>query len=71
MDALGGIGQPLSLLLKLNPAVTKLALYDIVHTPGVAADISHCETRNSSHHIWKEKLDFWTCQSKIFLLKST
>jgi len=45
MGASGGIGQPLSLLLKLNPAVTKLALYDIVHTPGVAADLSHCETR--------------------------
>jgi len=45
MGAAGGIGQPLSLLLKLNPAVTKLNLYDIVHTPGVAADLSHCETR--------------------------
>ena len=42
-----GIGQPLSLLLKLTPAVSKLALYDIVHTPGVAADLSHCETRNT------------------------
>merc|ERR1712137_837423 len=41
MGASGGIGQPLSLLLKLNPAVTKLNLYDIVHTPGVAADIGH------------------------------
>ena len=45
MGASGGIGQPLSLLLKLNPAVSKLALYDIVHTPGVAADLSHCETK--------------------------
>ena len=45
MGAAGGIGQPLSLLLKLNPAVTQLSLYDIVHTPGVAADLSHCETR--------------------------
>merc|ERR1712107_778600 len=44
MGASGGIGQPLSMLLKLNPAVTKLSLYDIVHTPGVAADLSHCET---------------------------
>merc|ERR1712133_188233 len=44
MGASGGIGQPLSMLLKLNPAVTKLALYDIVHTPGVAADLSHIET---------------------------
>lgn len=45
MGASGGIGQPLSMLLKLNPAVTKLNLYDIVHTPGVAADLSHIETR--------------------------
>merc|ERR1712045_605195 len=43
MGASGGIGQPLSMLLKLNPAITKLNLYDIVHTPGVAADLSHCE----------------------------
>ena len=43
-----GIGQPLSMLLKLNPAVTKLNLYDIVHTPGVASDLSHCETKSTS-----------------------
>merc|ERR1712133_157068 len=48
MGASGGIGQPLSMLLKLNPAVTKLNLYDIVHTPGVAADLSHCETASTS-----------------------
>jgi len=45
MGASGGIGQPLSMLLKLNPAVTKLNLYDIVHTLGVASDLSHCETK--------------------------
>merc|ERR1712126_420673 len=45
MGAAGGIGQPLSMLLKLNPAVSKLALYDIVHTVGVAADLSHIETQ--------------------------
>ena len=43
-----GIGQPLSMLLKLNPAVTKLNLYDIVHTPGVAADLSHCEIKSDA-----------------------
>lgn len=42
--ASGGIGQPLSLLLKQSPLVTKLSLYDIVHTPGVAADLSHIDT---------------------------
>ncbi|RXW20136.1 hypothetical protein EST38_g5710 [Candolleomyces aberdarensis] len=41
---LGGIGQPLALLLKANPLVTELGLYDIVNTPGVAADLSHIAT---------------------------
>jgi malate dehydrogenase len=44
LGAAGGIGQPLGLLLKMNPVISHLALYDIVHTPGVAADISHCST---------------------------
>jgi len=44
LGAAGGIGQPLSLLLKLNPLVTELGLFDIVNTPGVAADISHIAT---------------------------
>ncbi|KAI1661727.1 malate dehydrogenase [Daldinia decipiens] len=39
--ASGGIGQPLSLLLKLSPLVDELALYDVVNTPGVATDLSH------------------------------
>ncbi|KAJ2496359.1 hypothetical protein GGH96_005889 [Coemansia sp. RSA 1972] len=44
LGAAGGIGQPLSLLLKLNANVSKLHLYDIVNVPGVAADISHIST---------------------------
>ncbi|CAG8500380.1 4291_t:CDS:2 [Ambispora leptoticha] len=44
LGASGGIGQPLSLLLKLNEKVTDLALYDIVNSPGVAADLSHINT---------------------------
>jgi len=44
LGAAGGIGQPLSLLLKLNPAVTALSLNDIVNVPGVAADLSHIST---------------------------
>jgi len=44
LGAAGGIGQPLALLLKQSPLVTELSLYDIVHTPGVAADLSHIET---------------------------
>ncbi|KAL2862976.1 malate dehydrogenase [Aspergillus lucknowensis] len=41
LGASGGIGQPLSLLLKTSPLVDELALYDVVNTPGVAADLSH------------------------------
>ncbi|CAK9215805.1 unnamed protein product [Sphagnum troendelagicum] len=44
LGAAGGIGQPLGLLMKLNPLVTDLSLYDIAGTPGVAADISHVDT---------------------------
>eukprot|EP01026_Neomeris_dumetosa_P047654 TRINITY_DN4099_c0_g1_i14.p1 TRINITY_DN4099_c0_g1~~TRINITY_DN4099_c0_g1_i14.p1 ORF type:complete len:303 (-),score=45.54 TRINITY_DN4099_c0_g1_i14:81-989(-) len=45
LGAAGGIGQPLCLLLKMSPYVTELALYDIANTPGVAADLSHCNTK--------------------------
>ncbi|ODO08460.1 malate dehydrogenase, NAD-dependent [Cryptococcus wingfieldii CBS 7118] len=46
LGAAGGIGQPMSLLLKSNPAVTGLRLYDIRGAPGVAADISHVNTQS-------------------------
>merc|ERR1712169_140844 len=47
LGATGGIGQPLSLLMKLNPRVSQLALYDIKLGPGVAADISHINTNST------------------------
>ena len=34
----GGIGQPLSLLLKMSPLVSKLSVYDIVHATGPFSD---------------------------------
>ncbi|KAI9657223.1 MAG: Malate dehydrogenase, cytoplasmic [Alyxoria varia] len=46
LGAAGGIGQPLSLLLKLNPRVSELALYDIKGGPGVAADVGHINTKS-------------------------
>lgn len=55
LGAGGGIGQPLSLLLKNDPLVSSLSLYDIRGAPGVAADVSHIDTasevRNSSRRI--------------------
>ncbi|KAJ1743528.1 hypothetical protein LPJ78_000851 [Coemansia sp. RSA 989] len=44
LGAAGGIGQPLSLLLKLAPGIARLNLYDIVNIPGVATDIAHINT---------------------------
>jgi malate dehydrogenase len=44
VGASGGIGQSLSLLLKLEEKVSELSLYDVVRTRGVAADISHCSS---------------------------
>jgi malate dehydrogenase len=50
--AAGGIGQPLALLLKLDPNVTELSLFDVVRTPGVAADISHvCSPAKTTGHV--------------------
>ncbi|ORY97200.1 malate dehydrogenase, NAD-dependent [Syncephalastrum racemosum] len=46
LGAAGGIGQPLSLLMKENKHVTDLSLYDIVNAPGVAADVSHINTKS-------------------------
>ncbi|KAK7687419.1 Malate dehydrogenase, cytoplasmic [Cerrena zonata] len=46
LGANGGIGQPLSLLLKLNHKVTDLSLYDLKGAPGVAADVSHVPTNS-------------------------
>lgn len=45
VGAAGGIGQPLSLLLKQNPLVTQLNCFDVAPvTPGVACDLSHINT---------------------------
>ncbi|KAH8918737.1 malate dehydrogenase [Atractiella rhizophila] len=45
LGAAGGIGQPLSLLLKQSTVITELALFDVVPVvKGVAVDISHINT---------------------------
>ncbi|GAV30330.1 Malate dehydrogenase [Pichia membranifaciens] len=47
LGAAGGIGQPLSLLMKLNHKVTNLALYDLRLGKGVATDLSHIPTNST------------------------
>ncbi|XP_076337538.1 malate dehydrogenase 2 isoform X2 [Tachypleus tridentatus] len=57
LGASGGIGQPMSLLLKNNPMITHLSLFDIAHTPGVTADLGHINTRAKvSGHLGPEQL---------------
>ncbi|KAF8472082.1 malate dehydrogenase, NAD-dependent [Kalaharituber pfeilii] len=46
LGATGGIGQPLSLLLKINPYVTDLALYDIRGAPGMQPSFRHLKLDN-------------------------
>lgn len=45
LGASGGIGQPLSLILKSSPLISHLALYDVANTMGVAADLSHINSK--------------------------
>ena len=48
LGAAGGIGQSLSLLLKMNPMISDLALYDVGEiVKGVAVDLSHCNTAST------------------------
>ncbi|CAG9765815.1 unnamed protein product [Ceutorhynchus assimilis] len=50
IGACGGIGQPLALLLKLNPSIGELILVDKDNMAGVAADLSHIETPAKVSH---------------------
>jgi malate dehydrogenase len=57
LGAGGGIGQPLSLLLKKDPLVTSLSLYDIRGAPGVAADVSHIDAAGEVTGYAADQLD--------------
>jgi len=58
VGAAGGIGQPLSLLLKNSPLVTQLSLFDLAPvTPGVAADLSHiCTPAQVTGHVGADSM---------------
>jgi len=55
LGAAGGIGQPLSLLLKMNPLIKHLSLYDIHPTKGIARDLSSIYTSAHVHGYHGEK----------------
>ncbi|KAF4419196.1 malate dehydrogenase NAD-dependent [Fusarium acutatum] len=45
LGAAGQIGTPLSLLCKASNLFTEIALYDLVHIPGIATDLNHIDTK--------------------------
>jgi len=61
----GGIGQPLSLLMAMNPNVSELCVFDLniamVPPAGVAADLSHlerkCSVKGYSMEVGKNPVD--------------
>ncbi|KAL4951218.1 lactate/malate dehydrogenase [Aspergillus filifer] len=45
LGAAGQIGTPLSLFCKASDLFDQIALYDVVHVPGIATDLMHIDTR--------------------------
>lgn len=70
LGAAGGIGQALSLLLKLNlPAGSELALYDVASViPGVAVDLSHIPSDVVVRGHWQNSLDQALANSDVVVL---
>ncbi|KAF8340738.1 malate dehydrogenase [Cantharellus anzutake] len=68
LGAGGGIGQPLSLLLKADPLVSALSLYDIRGAPGVAADVSHIDTQSDVQGFAQDQVAQALDGSKIILI---
>jgi malate dehydrogenase len=71
LGATGGVGQPLSLLLKLDNKFTDLSLFDIVSTHGVATDLSHCNTPPTVRgYVGKEEIGKALVGSDIVIMLS-
>ncbi|KAM3185552.1 malate DEHYDROGENASE, NAD-dependent [Hymenolepis weldensis] len=69
LGAAGGIGQPLALLMKQSLFVSEITLYDIANAAGVAADLSHIETRPTvSGYTGPENLQAALSGSKVVLI---
>ncbi|KAF7294390.1 malate dehydrogenase [Mycena kentingensis (nom. inval.)] len=68
LGAGGGIGQPLSLLLKSDPLVSSLSLYDIRGAPGVAADVSHVDTASEVTGYAADQLDDALKGAKVIVI---
>ncbi|EDW77047.1 uncharacterized protein Dwil_GK22161 [Drosophila willistoni] len=65
----GGIGQPLSLLLRQSPGITKLALHDLHGTKGLAVDHSHiCTQVRVSGYEGEKELEMAVSNSDVVVV---
>lgn len=68
LGAAGGIGQPLSLLLKQVPAINHLALYDIANM-GMSADLAHVSTQTKvTGHSGETELESCLKDSQVVVI---
>ena len=49
-------------VLQINPAVSKLALYDVANTAGVAADVSHINSQAQVQVRPEDGAKQWWCK---------
>ncbi|CAI4326005.1 ASN_collapsed_G0008430.mRNA.1.CDS.1 [Saccharomyces cerevisiae] len=68
LGASGGVGQPLSLLLKLSPYVSELALYDIRAAEGIGKDLSHINTNSSCVGYDKDSIENTLSNAQVVLI---
>lgn len=70
LGAAGGIGQSLALLLKVHSEyVQHLALYDLVHVRGVAADLAHVDRQcKVTAHLGPEELPEAVRGAKVIIV---
>lgn len=68
LGASGGVGQPLSLLLKMSPYISELALYDIRLAEGVAKDLSHINTNSRCVGYGKEHVAEAVAGARVVLI---
>ncbi|CAD6608822.1 BAG_1a_G0007950.mRNA.1.CDS.1 [Saccharomyces cerevisiae] len=68
LGASGGVGQPLSLLLKLSPYVSELALYDVRAAEGIGKDLSHINTNSSCVGYDKDSIENTLSNAQVVLI---
>lgn len=68
LGACGGVGQPLALLLKMNPYITNLSLYDVQDSSGIGKDLSHINTNSKVNSFNSKELTNALTGSQIVVI---